>query len=291
MAKVMERIEQIKASQNFTEEQKMQMIGRLMLEQDYVRETVQDVAPQAQQVAVPQQVTAEPNDSWVPDYQHAFKPTFAATGSMDTFTVKDGKITVTVRKLKLGDYMRLAALIPKWKNHLLGEASLQELLAEYQIDNGRVNMFAIIGILIVKAIEDWDFKHNCPSGFSLSVLTIIRDFLANPQDVTINDLLDSEPDELIELAMGIYGNNLRFFTKITTRFGILQDLKVLYSGILSTLRNAVRLGAESLSSRELDQDLPKVEQQTTTNQGSTGGRSGGGTKPSSSRSAKRQKGS
>lgn len=290
MAKVMERIEQIKASPNFTEEQKMQMIGRLMLEQEYVRETTQELPPQAP-VVVPQQAADEPNDKWVPDYQHAFKPSFAATGGMDTFTVKDGKLSVSVRKLKLGDYMRLAALIPKWKNHLLGEASLQELLAEYQVENGGVNMFAIIGILIVKAIEDWDFKHNCPSGFSLSVLTIIRDFLANPQDVTINDLLDSEPDELIELAMGIYGNNLRFFTKITTRFGILQDLKVLYSGILSTLRNAVRLGAESLSSKGSETDLQKAESQTITNQDSTGGRSGGGTKPSSSRSAKRQKGS
>jgi len=285
----MERIDQIKANANFTEEQKMQMIGRLMLEQEYVRETTQEL-PQPVVQQPQQQPDAVSNDKWVPDYQHAFKPSFAATGSTDTFTIKDGKITVNVRKLKLGDYMRLAALIPKWKNHLLGEGSLQELLAEYQTDNGGVNMFAIIGILIVKAIEDWDFKHNCPSGFSLSVLSIIKDFLANPDDVTINDLLDSEPDELIELAMGIYGNNLRFFTKITTRFGILQDLKVLCSGIVLTLRNAVKMGAESLSSRQSEVDLQKVEQiQTITNQDSIGGHSGGGTRRSSSRSARKQK--
>lgn len=287
MAKVMERIEQIKNNQNFTEEQKMQMIGRLMMDNQeqsggYVRETEKEPEP----VVVDQ---AEQKDSWVPDYHRPFKPTFASTGADDVFTIKDGALSVRVRKLKMGDYMKLAALIPKWKNHLLGDAPFEAFINE----SGGIEIFQIIGLLIVKAMEDWDFKNGCPSGFSLSVLSIIRDFLANPGDVTINDLLDSDPEELIELAIGIYGNNLRFFTKITTRFGILQDLKAIYSGMSGTLRNALRAGAESLSSKESKTDLPKVEENQSQSQTEdlSGGQSGGGTKRSSSRSAKARKGS
>ena len=101
-----------------------------------------------------------------------------------------------IRELLVGDYTKIAALMPRWKNHLLGDEAINPFLMD---ENQQFNPVMLISLMVGRVMEEWDFERNCPTGFALSFYQTIKEFLGNPDEIEINDFLNSRPEELIDL--------------------------------------------------------------------------------------------
>ena len=289
MVQVADQIGSIYANPNYTDEQKKMMVDRLLAGQpvsEYKRQTEVSANPEP---VVSEVAPAPPRPQWVPDYHKRFSPTFISFSSQNTFPLVGGKKEAVIRELLVGDFTKLAALMPRWKNHLLGDENLNPFIMD---ENEQFNPVKLISLLITRAMEEWDFERNCPSGFTLSFYQTLKEFLGNPDEIEINDFLNSRPEELIDLVIGIYRANVGFFTKVSHRFGIIGDIKTVFSTLFSGLKKILKESGERLSSLSLDSETQKAEtNQTLLAQGPNGKAFGGGMTPSSSRSAKRQRGS
>ncbi len=293
MAQVdLKEIQRITNHPSYTEDQKEQMLARLMAglpaQEEYQRQT--SVAPVEEKPEGQEPSVNAFKPDWLPEYHKRFQATFIQFEGQDTFPLADGKKEARIRKLVLGDYMKLAALVPKWKNHLLGDEPLNPFLID-EASGQTLNPVKALTLLVTRATEEWDFDRNQPTGFALSFLTTVREFLGNPDKIEINDFLNSEPEEVVNLIIGIYVRNIGFFTKITAKFGIISDIKTVFLTLYSGLKKILKESADRLSGDNSDSDSQK---ESTTNQSLTDGNgnpSGGGKIPSLHRSAKARKGS
>ena len=284
------KIQEISTHPSYSQEQKDQLIAKLVsgapAPAEYVRETA--VVP------VEEKQDAQPTESvkedWIPDYHKRFQATFTAFDGVDVFPIAEGKKQARIRKLKLGDYMMLAALVPKWKNYLLGDEPLNPFLID-ESTGKTLDPVRELTLLLARAPEDWDFANNRPTGFALSFLSTLKGFLGNAGEIEINDFLDSDPEEIVNLVIGMYGNNLRFFTKITARFGIITDIKTVFLTLYSGMKNLLKTAAENLSDVSSGTDSQKAVENLKSLPAGSGNPSGGGKTHSSHRSAKARKGS
>lgn len=289
MVQVADEIQRIYASPHYNDAQKAQMIQELMskapAQTGYQRQTevsanpepvVQDVVPEVKK------------PDWVPEYHKRFQPTFIRFSANSTFPLRAGEKEAQIRELVVGDYTKLAALMPRWKNHLLGDESINPFIMD---DNSEFNPIKLIILLVTRSMEEWDFERNCPTGFALSFYQTLKELLGNPDEIEINDFLNSRPEELIDLVFGVYRANVGFFTKVSARFGIIGDIGTVFTTLTSGLRKILRESGERLSNLSLESEAQKAANQTQQAVGPSGNPSGGGTTHSSSRSAKRQRGS
>lgn len=287
-----DKIMQIAANPHYSDEQKKMMTDRLLSEQaqgdtGYQRQTEVSATPEP--INLEPVIEAKVKPDWVPEYHKRFVPTFIKFSSNSTFPIAGGRKEAQIRELLVGDYTKIAALMPRWKNHLLGDEAINPFLMD---ENQQFNPVMLISLMVGRVMEEWDFERNCPTGFALSFYQTIKEFLGNPDEIEINDFLNSRPEELIDLIFGIYRANVGFFTKVSGRFGIIGDIGTVFSTLYTGLKTILTESAERLSNLNLG-DVLKQEQQNQTPQveGSSGKASGGGMTRSLSRSAKRQKGS
>jgi hypothetical protein len=289
MVQVADQIAQIYANPNYTDDQKKLMVDRLLAGQPVTEYKRQTEAPDMPEPVVSEVAPAPPRPEWVPDYHKRFSPTFISFSANNTFPLVGGKKEAQIRELLVGDFTKLAALMPRWKNHLLGDENLNPFIMD---ENDQFNPVRLISLLVTRAMEEWDFQRNCPTGFALSFYQTLKEFLGNPDEIEINDFLNSRPEELIDLVIGIYRANVGFFTKVSARFGIIGDIKTVFSTLFSGLKKILKESGERLSSLSLDNGQQEVKTNPTLPVPAPSGKaSGGGMIPSSFRSAKRQKGS
>lgn len=192
------------------------------------------------------------SDDWKNrDYNTVYRPTFAAVEAERTrFPIGGGK-QVTIRRLKSGDFELLAALIPRWKYHLLGDMPINPIL-------GGVEPFKLLFLLIEKAFSDWYFENgdlarSRPTDFALSVWSTLKFFtkegIENPDSIQINDFLDADLDQLHDLAAGVYRGNVNFFKKAYSRLGPIANLISTITGIYSNAIGTLQSAAEDLSEK------------------------------------------
>jgi len=240
---------------------------------------------------------ADADDAWKDDeYNLPFAPTFTAVqAKKQVFNIGRGK-KVTIRKLKSGDFMMLAALVPRWKKYLLGDEPWNPFVMS---EDKEIAPIKLIFMLIERALTDWNFKDNCPTNFSLSVFNTILFFTKEGidektrDDYEVNDFLDADPDELYDLVYFMYAANTSFFLKIYSKFGAIRNLISTLTGMYSKVMNGLNAAAEKLSDEsEINVEAEaKKEIKARSKKSSTGGVISGTGTNSSSPSVKRTKAS
>jgi hypothetical protein len=218
------------------------------------------------------------SDDWKDvEYNIPFSPSFLETKltGKDTKNQKptgykignvDGISGVTCRKLMAGDNMRVAALVPRWKQHLIGDENINPLSGD------EFDPINLLFLLISTALQEWDFENNCPTPFSLSVINTFIDFTSKADEITVNHVLDTDPEILYSLAAEMYLGNASFFMKIYSRLGIIKEGISMIRGMSLKIMRGLKKAVQNLE--EID-DLE--EQQELENQIdlSTGGPSVG----------------
>jgi len=216
---------------------------------------------------------------WFRDYTSRFIPFFRSMAiASKTFTLRDGEITgIKIRKLVGGDFMFLASLVPAWLTHLKGDTQIFDPIT------GEPKLLSASIAIVSAALSEWDHVNHCPTGFSLSVLDTLVTLWATKNErgeiisspFTIDDLLQSDPEEVIELVAYLYQMNSLFFKKLYQNSGITRDIGSILAGSLTLVTNEIKeLAAQSI---QMVQELTRKTKGEEDKNGSGGQASGGKT--------------
>lgn len=226
---------------------------------------------------------------WFSPFTMRFIPRFRAVAEFEkTYTLCDGEISgIRLRKLVSGDYAFMASLAPRAITHLKGRTEIFDPVT------GEPSFLPVLTAVVTNALQEWDYETHSPTGAALEILNAIvtlfrwknKDGTIHEPPFTVEDLLDSDPSEVIDLVMGMYRANRDFFTKISTSNGTIHAITTILGGIFGNITSRLKDMAAQLT--QMVQELTIQTSEEEGSSGSGGAKNGG--KTSSSRSSKKPK--
>lgn len=129
-----------------------------------------------------------------------------------------------VKKINFNDTLRLISKLPMWANYI--GFNTPEMLIDPL--TGRYRFTKTVMTLLERALgeENYDFENNRPSDFQLSVIEELA-FLLN---VSQDDLLSSDPEEVLDAIEILINVNQRFFLRLWNKSGPIKELFSMISG-------------------------------------------------------------
>jgi hypothetical protein len=226
---------------------------------------------------------------WMKPYTERFIPKFQAVKEFDKeYSLCNGEVAgIRLRKLVAADYAFLASLAPRAITHLKGNTEIFDPVT------GEPSFLPVVAAVVSNALQEWDYDTYSPTGSALEILGAIvsifrwreKDGRIHEPPFSIDDLLNSDPVEVIELVMGIYRANRDFFTRISTSNGTIHAVTTILGGIFGSITNKLKEIAAPLI--PMAQELTMTTSPDADLSGSGGVKNGG--KTSSSRSSRTRK--
>jgi len=226
---------------------------------------------------------------WMKPYTERFVPRFQAVKEFDkTYSLCNGEVTgIRLRKLVSADYAFLASLAPRAITHLKGNTEIFDPVT------GEPSFMPVMTAVVSNSLQDWDYEAYAPTGAALEVLGAIvaifrwreKDGSVHEPPFSVDDLLNSDPVEVLELVMGLYRANRDFFTRISTSNGTIHAVTTILGGIFGSITNKLKGIAAPLI--PMAQELTMTTSPDADSSGSGGAKNGG--KTSSSPSSRTRK--
>lgn len=129
-----------------------------------------------------------------------------------------------VRKINFNDTLRLVSKLPSLANYVgynTPEMLVDQITGQYRFTK---TVMAILERVLGE--ENFDFENNRPSDFQLSVLEEIA-YLLNVDE---EELMSSDPDEILDAIEILIEVNQRFFLRLWNKSGPIKELYNLTSG-------------------------------------------------------------
>lgn len=184
------------------------------------------------------------NFKWFQQYTTQFIPRFISIKEQtQEYTLCWGELKgLHVRRLQTGDYMFLASMVPSVVSHLAGDKDLFD-----DVTGEPKNPLLLLTAVIRRALEDWDYTHHQPTDFQLTVLHALVQLWRYKDDMgqvfeppfTVDDLLNSDPEEVVGLVVGMYRANAVFFTKILDSNGVTRAVTAILAGIFGNIKSVL----------------------------------------------------
>lgn len=239
---VKESITKINSSRK-SKEKKEQLINEVFNTASEISATLQE--PSFSHVASDEATPTIKKETKIPTWfpsAKKFTPTFTF---LKDYTYTFAGEEREVKKLKLLDTVRLAKKFPSWFNYLAMDKDFSIDIENLSLSTAVV----LISNIVSKAMSDFDLENNCPGVFMLSVCDEIANLMGY-DDITLDNIVTADVDEVYNALVKIWGGNSDFFTSVWRNSGVIHSTTITLAGIISRGFKTLKTKADLLFSEE-----------------------------------------